>query len=106
MNNAHRYTKDNLPQELAEIKEIRKASLKLDTMFLDEKEKQYYEGQQKFWLDQNTFMKEAVEQAVEKAEYNRNIEIAKNAIKKSSDDNFISETTSLTIEQVQALRQS
>lgn len=51
-------------------------------------------------------MKEAVEQAVEKAEYNRNIEIAKNAIKKSSDDNFISETTSLTIEQVQALRQS
>lgn len=100
LNNAHKYTKDNLPKELAEIKEIRKASLKLDTMYLDEKEKNYYEGQQKFLLDETSRMKEAVE----KATYNRNIEIAKNAIKKGADDSFISEITGLTPEQVQELR--
>ncbi len=56
----HKYTKDNLPQELAEVKEIRKTSLKLDTMYLYEKEKIYYEGQQKFILNENSSLKEAV----------------------------------------------
>jgi predicted transposase/invertase (TIGR01784 family) len=67
LNNAHRYDSQTLPKELAEIKEIRKASQRLDAMYLDEKEKGYYESQQKFWLDQNTFIKEAVEKALEEA---------------------------------------
>ena len=104
LNNAHKYTKDNLPQELAEIKEIRKASLKLDTMYLDEKEKNYYEGQQKFLLDENSRLKEAVEKAGVEAKTQEKIEIAKNAIKKGADNNFISEITGLTPEQVQELR--
>nr|MCU0451631.1 Rpn family recombination-promoting nuclease/putative transposase [Bernardetiaceae bacterium] len=65
LNNAHRYDNKSLPKELAEIKEIRKASQQLDVMYLDEQEKRYYESQQKFWLDQNSFIKDAVEKAVE-----------------------------------------
>ncbi|TAD99669.1 MAG: Rpn family recombination-promoting nuclease/putative transposase [Bacteroidetes bacterium] len=58
LNNASRYTKSNLPPELSEIKEIRKASSKLEIMYLDKKERQYYEAQQKFWLDQNSMIRE------------------------------------------------
>ena len=100
LNNAHKYTKDNLPDELAEIKEIRKASLKLDTMYLDEKEKSYYEGQQKFLLDENSRMKEAVD----KAKTQEKLEIAKKSIKKGFDNDMISDLTDLTFEQIQKLR--
>jgi PD-(D/E)XK nuclease family transposase len=104
LNNAYKYTKDNLPQELAEIKEIRKASLKLDTMFLDEKEKRYYESQQKFLLDENTRLKEAVEKAGIEATKREKIEIAKNAIAEGFDDKIISKLTGLIIVEVQELR--
>ena len=100
LNNAHKYTKDNLPQELAEIKEIRKASLKLDTMYLDEKEKRYYEGQQKFLIDENSRLKEAVE----KAEINSKTEIAKKLIKRKLTNEEIAEDTGLTLKQIQELR--
>jgi predicted transposase/invertase (TIGR01784 family) len=66
LNHANKYDNKSLPKELAEIKEIRKASQKLNAMSLDEQERRYYEAQQKFWLDQNTFMKEALEKAKEK----------------------------------------
>lgn len=104
LNNAHQYDNKTLPKELAEIKEIRKASQKLDAMYLDEKEKGYYDAQQKFWLDQNTFIKETVEKAVEKAELNTQIEIAKNFISLGLDNNTIAKGTGLTIEQIEALR--
>jgi predicted transposase/invertase (TIGR01784 family) len=104
LNNAHKYDTQKLPKELAEIKEIRKACQKLDVMFLDEQERQYYESQQKFWLDQNSFLKETLEKAVEQAEINSKIEIAKNAIKKGLDNQFIAELTGLSIEQIEALR--
>jgi predicted transposase/invertase (TIGR01784 family) len=108
LNNAHKYDNKTLPKELAEIKEIRKASQKLDAMYLDEKEKGYYDAQQKFWLDQNTFMKEAVEKAQaegkEQGELNSKIEIAKNAILEGSKNEFIAKITGLTTEQVEKLR--
>jgi|GEM_PF-3003791 len=52
LNNAYHYTNGTLPKELAQVKEIKKASAKLDVMYFDEKERQYYESQQKFWLDE------------------------------------------------------
>lgn len=104
LNNAHKYDTQKLPKELAEIKEIRKACQKLDVMFLDEQERQYYESQQKFWLDQNSFLKETLEKAVEQAEINSKVEIAKNAIKKGLENQFIAELTGLSIEQIEALR--
>jgi predicted transposase/invertase (TIGR01784 family) len=104
LNNAHRYDNKTLPKELAEIKEIRKAAQKLDAMYLDEKEKSYYEAQQKFWLDQNSFIKETLEKAVEQAELNSKIEIAKNAIKKGFDNQTIADLTGLPIKQIEQLR--
>jgi predicted transposase/invertase (TIGR01784 family) len=105
LNNAHKYDNKTLPKELAEIKEIRKANQKLDAMYLDEKEKGYYESQQKFWLDQNTFIKETVEKAVEQAELNRNVEIAKSLFQTSLSNKEIAKHTNLTIEQIEQLRQ-
>ncbi|GAB4193298.1 MAG: Rpn family recombination-promoting nuclease/putative transposase [Thermoflexibacter sp.] len=100
LNNAQKYDTKKLPKELAEIKEIRKASQKLDAMSLDEQERRYYEAQQKFWLDQNTLIKEAVEQA----ELRKQIEMAKNAISEGFDNLIISKLTGLTTEQIEQLR--
>ena len=104
LNNAHKYTKDNLPQELAEIKEIRKASLKLDTMYLDEKEKNYYDGQQKFLLDQNSRLKEALEKGEIKGKIETKTEIAKKLIRRNLTNEEIAEDTGLTPKQIQELR--
>jgi hypothetical protein len=47
-------------------------------------------SQQKFWLDQNSFMQEALEKArqesKQQAEHDRNIEIAKNAVQAGIDN--------------------
>ncbi len=64
LNNAHKYNKKTLPKELAEIEEINKANLQLEVMYLDEQEKRYYESQQKFWFDQNDFIRESIEKTV------------------------------------------
>jgi predicted transposase/invertase (TIGR01784 family) len=120
LNNANVYDNKNLPKELAEIKEIRKAAQRLDTMYLDEQERNYYESQQKFWLDQNSFMKETIEKAVqeavekakqelrveamEEAERKKQIEIAKKMILAGSENNFIVQITGLTPEQIETLR--
>ncbi len=112
LNNAYRYNNNTLPQELSEISEIRKASQKLDAMYLDEKEKGYYESQQKFWLDQNSYMQEALQKAEEKgiekgkkgAELKSKMEIAKIAIIEGFDNKIISKLTGLTTEQVEQLR--
>lgn len=104
LNNAHKYSKDNLPKDLAEIKEIHKASLKLEAMYLDEKENGYYESQQKFLMDENSRLIEALDKAVEKASNERNIEIAKNSFRAGLSNEIITTITGLTIEQVEELR--
>jgi predicted transposase/invertase (TIGR01784 family) len=103
LNNAHRYDNKSLPKELAEIKEIRKASQQLDVMYLDEQEKRYYESQQKFWLDQNSFIKDAVEKAVEQAEMNSKIEVAKAMLASNEPLERIAKYTGLSLELVARL---
>ncbi len=113
LNNANRYTKNNLPKELAEIKEIRKANMKLDIMFLDAKEKIYYEGQQKFLLDETSRLQEAVEKAIkqgieqgiEQGQINSKIEIAKNLISLALENDFIIKVTGLSLSEIQELRE-
>lgn len=57
---------------------------------------------------QEELMEQQIEEARQderaKAERNRNLEIAKNAISEGANDNFISKITGLTLEQIQALR--
>jgi predicted transposase/invertase (TIGR01784 family) len=100
LNNADVYSKNTLPKELAEIEPIKKASEKLDVMYLNEKEREYYDAQQKRYLDENS----RIQEAVEEAELNKQLEIAKNAIKKGADNNFIADITGLKIEQIEQLR--
>ncbi|PKQ70659.1 Rpn family recombination-promoting nuclease/putative transposase [Raineya orbicola] len=75
LNYADLYSKENLPPELAEMEAIRKASEKLEIMYFDKKEREYYEGQYKRYLDEysriqeevDKIVKMAVEQAVQEA---------------------------------------
>jgi predicted transposase/invertase (TIGR01784 family) len=96
LNNAHKYDNKNLPQELAEIKEIRKATQKLETMSLDEQERRYYESQQRFLLDQNTLMQEAI--------MGKQLEIAKSLLFTNLSSAEIAKHTGLTVEQIEQLR--
>lgn len=124
LNNADLYSQSSLPEELAEIESIKKASERLEIMYLNEKERGYYEAQQKRYLDETSRIQEAVKkgieeglqeavgqavqeavgQAVEQAELNRNIEIAKKLIKRNFSNTDIAEDTNLSIEQIEALR--
>jgi predicted transposase/invertase (TIGR01784 family) len=108
LNNADFYSKDTLPDELAQVPSIKKASERLEVMYLDKKEREYYEAQQKRYLDETSRIREAVEkavgEAVEQAELNRNIEIAKKAITEGFDNKIIGKLTGLTTEQIEQLR--
>ena len=112
LNNADLYSKDNLPDELAVVEPIKKASERLEIMFLNQKEREYYDAQQKRYLDEYSRIQEgiekgiqeAVEQAVEQAEIKKQIEIAKNAILVGFDNNVISKLTGLSTEQIERLR--
>lgn len=112
LNNSHKYDSKHLPKELAEIKEIRKASHQLDIMYLDEKEKSYYESQQKFWLDQNSYLKEQIAQAKALAKEEvaseireeLRIDMAKAAIREGLDNQMISKLTALSAAAIEKLR--
>jgi predicted transposase/invertase (TIGR01784 family) len=104
LNNADIYSKNTLPKELAEIGSIKKASEKLEVMHLNEKEREYYDAQQKRYLDETSRIQEAVEEAVEQAELNKQLEIAKNAITEGFDNQIIAKLTNLTIAQIEQLR--
>ena len=128
LNNADLYSQTALPEELAEIEQIRKASQKLEVMYLDKKEREYYDSQQKRYLDESSRIQEAVEkavgeavekavgeavekavgEAVEKAvgeaELSKQTEIAKKLIKRNLSNADIAEDTGLTLEQINQLR--
>ena len=64
LNRANYYKDDNLPDKLAEVKEIKKASKTLTTMYFTEKERMFYEGQQKLYLDNQSILKSEKEKAL------------------------------------------
>ncbi|TAD99511.1 MAG: transposase, partial [Bacteroidetes bacterium] len=92
------------------IASIRKASERLEIMYLDKKEKEYYDAQQKRYLDESSRIQEAVEKAVKEAVaqtgLNKQIEITKNLISIGLDNANIAKGTGLTVEQIEALRKS
>ncbi len=64
LNYAYRYANDQLPKELQEVEEIKKANLSLKKMYFEPKEREHYESQQKLFLDETT-RKIEFEQALE-----------------------------------------
>jgi predicted transposase/invertase (TIGR01784 family) len=73
-------------------------------MHLNEKEREYYEAQQKRCLDETSRIQEVLEEAVEKTELKSKIEIAKNLIRLNASTDFISKATNLPFEQIEHLR--
>jgi predicted transposase/invertase (TIGR01784 family) len=112
LNNADRYTKDTLPKELAEVEPIKKASERLEIMYLSKKEREYYDAQQKRYLDEYSriqeavkeAVKEAVEEAVEQTELKKQLEIAQKMILEGFDNLVTARMTGLTAEQIAQLR--
>jgi len=66
LNTADLYSRDSLPRELAEIETIKKASERLAVMYLTEKERNYYDSQQRRYLDELSRIQEAVDEEVKK----------------------------------------
>jgi predicted transposase/invertase (TIGR01784 family) len=132
LNRADLYSKSTLPKELAEIEPIRKANERLEIMYLDKKERDYYEAQQKRYLDEISRIQEgiekgiqeavekavqeavekAVQEAVEKAvqettkqaELNKKIEIAKIMLQNNETIEKIVKYTGLTAAQIKEIR--
>jgi predicted transposase/invertase (TIGR01784 family) len=67
LNYAYLYPPEKFPAELAEVEPIRKANERLHVMYFNETEKNLYEAQQKFYLDEISRIQEAVEEALEAA---------------------------------------
>ena len=112
LNNANLYRDDNLPEELLQIKEIKKANKRLATMYFTDKERMYYEGQQKKFLDdisiQQEYKKQIEEQKRELEQLKEQIETEKVEIVKSLkqlniDNQQISKLTGLSIEEIENL---
>jgi len=51
LNNAYKYEKERIPEELASDNEVKKAIEVLDVMYLNEKERDFYEAEQKAFRD-------------------------------------------------------
>jgi predicted transposase/invertase (TIGR01784 family) len=99
LNNADLYSKDTLPQELAEVASIRKASERLEVMYLNEKEREYYDAQKRFYLDEISRVQEAAEQAA----LGKQIEIAKSLLATALSSEEVARHTGLSMGQIERL---
>ena len=90
-----------LVQELEKVEiEIKEAKAELIRISGDRKERERYEKRRESRLNEISALSYAEEKGVKR----RNIEIAKNLIQKGLDDNFIIETTGLSVEEVREIR--
>jgi predicted transposase/invertase (TIGR01784 family) len=128
LNYAYLYPPEKFPTELTEVEPIRKANEKLRVMYFNETEKNLYEAQQKFYLDEISRLQEAVEEAVEaaiektkqeaererlaaiektrqEAEKEKQIAIAKSLLQTELSVEAIAKHTGLTATQVRELRE-
>jgi len=102
LNKAGELNKDNLPKELA-TDEIKKAIEELNIMYLDEKEKAYYERQQILLMDEKARLESAENKGKNEGKIEKSIEIARNFKADGIPYNIISKNTGLSIEQIEKL---
>jgi len=107
LNNAYTYEKDKIPVELASDKEVQKAIEKLDLMYLNKKEREYYEAAQKAMRDSAeallTAKEEGREEGREEGEKNKAVEMAKRMKKENEPVDRISTYTGLSKEEIEKL---
>ena len=87
--------------EEGEIKEVIE---QLEEMSADEKEREIYEQREKSRLIYNTEMYEAKRKGLEEGRKEKSIEIAKNLLDKNIDIEVIIETTGITKEELERLK--
>lgn len=102
-----------LVQELEKVEmEIKEAKTELIRLSGERKERERYEKRRESRLNEISALsyteekgvKKGIEQGIEKGAKQEKIEIAKNLIQKGLDDDFIIETTGLSIEEVRKIR--
>ena len=97
---AYEYDKNNIPEELAKDKEIKKAIEKLDILYLDKKEQEIYEAEQKaVWWNK----KEEIRTAEAKGEIKGKIETALKLKKLGILIDVIVESTGLSKTEIEKL---
>ncbi|MCP4220280.1 MAG: Rpn family recombination-promoting nuclease/putative transposase [bacterium] len=111
LNNFHQYEKDKIPKELAADKEVKKAIEQLDVMYLNKKERQYYEAEQKAIRDRAAIMKSAVDNAekrgeekgIKKGKKEGLMRTAAGMKKKGMANDLIADVTGLSPEEISSL---
>ena len=115
LNKANVYRSGNLPKELAKVVKIKKASKTLTTMYFTEKECIFYEGQQKLYLDNQSFLqsekeklrelglKEGLEEGKQKELKEAKIEVAKKLRNLNLSIQNITDATGLSQEEIEKL---
>ncbi len=94
-----------LVKELEDIEsEIRSAKAELIRLSGNKEERELFEKRRQSMLDEVSALAFAEEKGVQKGAKQRDIEIAKNLIRKGLDNDFIIETTGLSLEEVEAIR--
>ena len=105
---AHKYNKDKIPAELSQIKSIEKAIKTLDTMYLNEEEREVYEARLKWLRDEEMALKKAEKKGMEKGiekgiEKNRK-ETAKRLLKLGLEIEKIVEATQLDRKKIEKIK--
>ncbi len=103
---AYEFEKDAIPEELASMPEVKKAIEQLDTIYLDKKEQEIYEAEQKALWDEKEKIRTAEEKirtAEEQGIELEKFETAKKMSVKGYSKEDIAEMTGLSIEQIEKL---
>ena len=93
---------EKLKMAKKENKEIKKAMDIIDEMSMDPKEWELYESRRVAIMDYNTGM----HQSREEGKKEKQVEIAKNMLKKGMEISVITEITELTVEEIEKIKQN
>ncbi len=103
LNNAYKYEKDNIPSELLVEKEVKKAIEKLDVMYLSEKEREYYEAEQKAFRDRAEALRTAKAEGIKEGITEGIKEMAKKLKTENVDIAVISKVSGLSAEDIERI---
>jgi len=111
LSRAYELDKENIPEELAEDKEVKKAIEKLDIMYLSKEEREIYENDLKALMDYRAQIKaaersgriEGKKEGIKEGDLQARISIAKNFLD-VLDDETIAMKVGLSIDEIKELR--
>lgn len=111
LNKANLYNQNNFPQELSTDPAINKAFLVLNTLYLNDEEREIYEARLKWWRDENAALQKAHNTGFKEGKFEgklegkleKAIEIAKSMLMQGYDINTIAKITDLSLDELKKL---